>query len=210
MVQFSLFRIPITIQPFFWLTMGIFGFLFMGGQTGSQAILGVALFIIAGGLSVLVHELGHALMIKKYKLPTEIVLTTMGGYATYPPGILNRKQDFFVTLAGPSIQLILGIIALSLLRYLPNTSILIFFQALAYVSIFWAIFNCVPVFPLDGGKMLAAILGPAREKTVYLVGMITSIILIIVFVVIFPGSLFIPIFFGLFAFENWQRYNSMR
>ena len=58
MTRFSLFGIPITIQPFFWVAMAILGYL--GNQGGGDNLLMlVAVFMIAGFLSILIHELGH-------------------------------------------------------------------------------------------------------------------------------------------------------
>ena len=57
----------------------------------SQSILNMVMFIIAGFISIMVHELGHALMVRKYGLPTAITLQAFGGYASFPAGQLSRK-----------------------------------------------------------------------------------------------------------------------
>lgn len=203
MIQFRLFGIPVTIQPIFWLTLGLLGLMGNGVSTPSQ-LLGLALFVLAGFISILVHEMGHALTIRAFKLPTEIVLQGFGGYASHPAGVLTRVQSFLVTAAGPGIQIALGIAAFVLWQSdrLPDTSIRIFVGYLAIVSIFWAVLNCFPIFPLDGGRMLQAILGPKRIKAVFITGLVTASVLALI--AITSGQPFLAIFMGLFAWENYK------
>lgn len=203
MIQFRLFGIPITILPIFWLTLGLLG-LMGNGVSNSAELLGLALFVLAGFISILIHELGHALTIRYYKLPTEIVLQGFGGYASHPANVLTRLQSFLVTAAGPAIQIALGVAAFAVLRFvaLPETPIREFIWDLAFVSIFWALLNCLPIFPLDGGRMLQSLLGPARIRGVFITGMITAGALAALSML--SGQIFIAIFMGLFAFENYK------
>ena len=117
MFSFNLFAIPIRVEPWFWLTMALIG----GGLTArdSLSILLVLIFMLAGFVSILVHELGHALTIRKFGLPTEITLHGFGGYAIYPPNRLTRIQSFLVTAAGPGLQLALGLLLLALYIFIP-------------------------------------------------------------------------------------------
>jgi Zn-dependent protease len=172
--------------------------------------MGTLLFIIAGFISILIHELGHALMIKKYKLPTEIVLSSFGGYATYPPGILTRLQSFLVTLAGPGIQLIFGLTLYFVLPYfsLPNSMIQTFFFYLIVVSIFWAVLNCIPVIPLDGGRMLEAVMGPRRIKTTLMISMMVAVAACVLG--FSYGQPFLGIFMAMFAFQNYQAWERFK
>ena len=77
---------------------------------------------------------------------------------------------------------------------------LIFF--LIVVSIVWALFNCLPIYPLDGGHMLGSILGPRREKVLYLTGAITA--LVVGLLAVYFRQLFVAIFMGMFAYQNYQ------
>jgi len=209
MIQFSLFRISVTVQPFFWLVMALFGFMITGGETGGSGLLNVALFIMAAFISILVHELGHALTIKKYKLPTEIVLQGLGGYATYPAGILNRKQNWLVSAAGPAAQIALGIVAFFIYKAMPDTQIKIFGFYLYFFSLLWAIFNCLPIYPLDGGKMLSSILGPKRERGVYITGIVLSVIIGILAYQL-TGSFYNVMLAGFLGYTNWQLLQQTR
>jgi stage IV sporulation protein FB len=212
MVEFSLFKIPIRVEPIFWITIGLIGFLSNSGGSlsGEQVLMGTLLFMIAGFISILIHELGHALMIKKYKLPTEIVLSSFGGYATHPAGILTRLQSFLVTLAGPAIQLIFGFALYFIIPYfnLPDSMIQIFFAYLIGVSIFWAILNCIPVIPLDGGRMLEAAMGPRRIKTTLMISMLVAIAACVLGFSL--GQPFLGIFMAMFAFQNFQAWEQFK
>ncbi len=208
MLSFQLFGIPVRIEPFFWLTMGFIGLLVVGGDPGQFPM--ILVFILAGFLSILIHELGHAVMIRKFGLPTSITLIAFGGFASYPSGVLNRKQSFLVTAAGPGIQLLFGILVLMLLPYspIPRESLLYLCgQYFMLVSIFWACLNCLPIYPMDGGQMLAAVLGPKRERFVYLTGFLIAILIGAVGFVSL-GAILLPIFMGFFAWKNWQDYQA--
>ena len=210
MFSFNLFAIPVHVQPWFWITMAFLG----GGLNArdSLGILTVALFMLAGFISILVHELGHALTIRKFGLPSEITLHAFGGYATYPPGRLNRIQSFLVTAAGPGLQMALALALIILGKFItvpPESLMRIFLLFLIIVSIFWAILNCLPVYPLDGGQMMAAVLGPRREHLVYLFSVFLAVFIGIAS--FFLKFLFLPLIMGLFAWQNWQMYqNSTR
>lgn len=208
MIKFSILGIPITIQPWFWITMAFIG----GGlhASNSQEIILVLVFIFAGFLSILVHELGHAVAIRKYGLPTAITLQAFGGYASYPSGRLDRKQSFIVTAAGPMVQIALGVAMIWVGRSLdipPGSLFGPFLTYLIWVSIVWAVLNCLPIYPMDGGQMLAAILGPRRQRLVHLTGAIVAVV-IGVAGYLFLGTLLLPIFMALFAWQNWQAFQA--
>ena len=196
------------IELWFWVTTAFLGGAF--DATNQEALLETATFMLAAFISVLIHEMGHALTIKRFKQPTQVVLTFMGGYATYPTGVLTRKRSFLVTFAGPALQLVFGIGIIFLSEYLPSQGkqVDIFFQYLIWISIIWAVFNCLPIYPMDGGQMLSAALGPRRAKVVHMTGIVTAAI--IGMLALLSGGLFITIFMGMFAYQNFQYYQQVR
>ena len=209
MVDFKLFGIPVRVEPVFWLTLGLIGFLSTNMQS-ANAILLLALFVIAGFLSILIHEMGHALMVKHYKQPTQIVLSSFGGYATHPAGVLDRKQSFLVTAAGPGLQVLAALALLFSIPYLNlqgNLFTLFLFRFIE-ISIFWAILNCLPVIPLDGGRMLESILGPRRRAGLHLTSLITASIIGIY--ALTEGYIFGMYFMGMFAYQNYQAWQEAR
>lgn len=200
MVRFQLFGIPITILPWFWLTLAIIG---SGSLSSTGDLFRLVLFILAGFLSILIHELGHGLTIKKLGADTEIVLQAFGGFATYPKNRFNRLQDFLITAAGPAVQLILGAITLAIWWNLESDSMgKHFLFVLWAISFFWAIFNLMPIFPMDGGQLLNAILGPKRRTATHIIGICAALALG-VFAIKY-GLIIAALFMGYFAFLNFQ------
>ena len=209
MVDFKLFGIPVRVEPAFWFTLGLIGFL-STNMRSEEGVLLLALFVIAGFLSILIHEMGHALMVKRYKLPTQIVLSSFGGYATHPAGVLDRKQSFLVTAAGPGLQVLVALALYFALPYLglQDNLFTVFLFTFIGISIFWAILNCLPVLPLDGGRMLESILGPRRRAGLHLTGLITAVVVGIY--ALKEGNIFGMYFMGMFAYQNFQAWKQTK
>jgi Zn-dependent protease len=208
MLSFNLFGIPVRILPWFWITMALIG----GGlgANDSLSILHVLIFIAAGLISILVHELGHALTVRKFGLPTAITLQAFGGYASFPAGQLNRKQSFLVTAAGPALQVSLGLILL-IIRYFvpvpPESLLNVLMFDLISISIIWAVLNCLPVYPMDGGQMMAAVLGPHRAHFVHLISAVAAVAIGLA-AYNYLHSILLPLFMAMFAWQNWQAFQA--
>lgn len=204
MFRFHLFGIQVSVLPWFWLTLGLLGYLNFADS--SEDILKVVLFVIAGFTSVLIHELGHALTIKAFKQPTEIVLQAFGGYATHPIRVFSRKKEFLVVAAGPALQIAFAIPVLLVLTFfdLPESMGLFFLKIFTGISLFWAILNLVPVYPLDGGKLLDCILGPKRRKITHGVSIIFAI-LVAIFGLASNLTIF-SVLMGFYAVQNFSFY----
>jgi membrane-associated protease RseP (regulator of RpoE activity) len=205
MIRFTFFGMPVEIQPWFWVIMALLGTNFGSSVSGGNEALMIALFVIAGALSIFVHELGHALTGKMFKARPFIVLHGFGGYAAFPGSHFTRMQSFLVTAAGPAVQIVLGVLAFAALFVLKDLSesFQYFIGFLFSVSIFWALLNLIPVYPLDGGQMMAAMLGPQRRKLCLQISIgvaITTSILMFKF----SPFLFMPIFMLYFAYQNYQ------
>ncbi len=205
MIRFSIFGIPVEVQPFFWITMALIGGAF--DADSSAALLYMALFIIAGTISILTHELGHALTIRAFGLPTSITLQAFGGFASYPSGILNRKKSFLVTAAGPAIQLVLAFVAYLVLAHVPaiynNPNSTYFFWTLFAISLFWALINLLPVVPLDGGQLLHAVLGPDRLTMTLWISIFTAMVAGVGMFMMFHSLIF-PVILGYYGFQAFK------
>ena len=209
MIRFSIFGIPVEVQPFFWISLVI-----LGGAMGADsaaAIFHILLFVLAGFISILVHELGHALTARAFGAQCAITLQSFGGYAAYSGAALNRWQRFLITAAGPGIQIILGLAVLLLIPYLPQVSRegAYFLSTLMLISFFWSILNLLPVLPLDGGQMLNAALGPDRIK----ITLWTSIIVAVAAglgMFSYTRSIIFPVFLGMYAWQAFQELRAMR
>jgi Zn-dependent protease len=206
MIRFSIFGIPVEVQPFFWISLIILGGAISADS--AEAIFQIALFVLAGFISILVHELGHALTARAYGAQCAITLQSFGGYAAYAGVSLNRLQQFLVTAAGPGIQIILGLAVLFLIPNFPylNHNSFYFLRTLMLISLFWSVLNLLPVLPLDGGQMLHAVLGPDRIKVTLWVSMVVAIVAGVAMYT-YTHSIIFPIFLGMYA---WQAFQGLR
>jgi stage IV sporulation protein FB len=204
MISFSLFNIPIRVLPWFWITLALIGGVI--GADSKQALFNILLFLIAGFISILVHELGHALTAKHFGKRVEIVLQAFGGYAAYSGGApLSRPKTFLVTAAGPAIQILLGFVVLAFARHYDamNPQAAYFLRILYGISFVWAILNLLPVLPLDGGRIMETLLGPRRIKLTLRISIAVAVG-IAVLALMFTGSILLPIFMGMMAYESYK------
>jgi Zn-dependent protease len=114
----------------------------------------------AGGMaalvaSVLVHELGHVAMGQRFGIRThEITLLPIGGAARMENRFVSPVEDLLVSLAGPGTSLVVGGVLLGLGWALESEPILL----VAAINGILGLFNLVPALPLDGGRVLRAML----------------------------------------------------
>lgn len=119
-------------------------------------ILGALLFFG----SILWHEMAHALMAKFYRIPVRrIVLFFLGGIAEIEDEPRKAHQEFWIAIVGPLSSLLLGGIFIGFSVVAVSGSVVeqVFFW-LGVINIMLAIFNMIPGFPLDGGRVLRSIL----------------------------------------------------
>jgi Zn-dependent protease/CBS domain-containing protein len=129
------------------------------------AVLVAAAVIILLFASVLAHEYGHALTARVYGIGTpKIVLHMFGGVAYLESEPKKPSEEFWITVAGPAVSFILGFLFLILFYLLSasgfNETTILGFVAmyLGIINLFLAIFNCLPGFPMDGGRIVRATL----------------------------------------------------
>ena len=209
MIQFSLFKIPIRVELWFWLTLAFIGGVL--GVDGKEAFFLLLLFMIAGFISILVHELGHALTAKAFGKRVEIVLQAFGGYAAYSGGApLDRTRTFLVTAAGPALQIVLGVVVYLFSQSLPSMSpqATYFVERLYAISFIWALLNLLPVLPLDGGRLLQTILGPSRIKLTLLISIAVAIGVGVLYFMM-TDDIRLPIFMGMFAYQAFQALKAL-
>ena len=148
---------------------------YKAGQNSIQ-ILWSVLFILCIFLTVFMHELGHALTAKKFGIKTkDITLLPIGGVAQLERLPEKPSEELMVAFAGPMVNIVLALIT-SLFISLPNTSQEMvsqldngvnagnFFLNFYLVNIILAFFNLIPAFPMDGGRVLRALLSYKLER----------------------------------------------
>ena len=137
----------------------------LNGSIGA-AFSGVA-FILAVFTCVVLHELGHALAAKKYGIRTQdIILLPIGGVARLEKMPNQPIQELWVALAGPAVNVVIAAL-LAVYLWITNTLIpdnqltmttAAFIERIMGINIFLVLFNMIPAFPMDGGRVLRALL----------------------------------------------------
>ncbi|HYV67693.1 MAG TPA: site-2 protease family protein, partial [Myxococcales bacterium] len=207
MFRFRLGSFPVSVYPSFLLAAGLLGY---AAYLDDWAKL--LLFIGVVFVSVLVHELGHAVVALAFGGRPEIHLEGFGG-VTFPR-LLQRPsagKQVLLSVAGPLAGLALGIAAWtldSLVSFDPRSPAAAVLAMIEWTSVFWAMLNLLPVVPLDGGHVLEAVLeGIRRKPSAALASWISAVVAGCVALVAWQrfGQWFLAIWLALFAFQNVTR-----
>ncbi len=207
-LAFRISGIPVRIDPTFLLIAVLLGF---GVRSGALLVSWVA--IVTG--SVLLHELGHAVAFRRFGQRPEILLQGMGGVTTGSGEPLTPKRDLVVSLAGPLTGMaLLGVPALVLARSSDgfSTDMETILSDLVFVNIAWSVLNLLPVLPLDGGRVSAAVLnmltGGAGQRPAHLLSAVVAGAGGVF--AMSTGYLFGAVFAGFFAFYNISQLSAAR
>lgn len=146
-----LFGIPIKIHV---TLIALIAVLFLLAPAPGAGVRGIFAIVLLFG-SVLLHELGHALVARRYGVRTrEIVLLPIGGAALLVEHPREPMHELWIALAGPAVSLLLA--GLGFLGGLITP--LVALADLVFINLAIGLFNLLPAFPLDGGRALRALL----------------------------------------------------
>jgi stage IV sporulation protein FB len=232
-LNFVLFGVPVRVHPLFWLGSAFFGFNLI-----QDDVFLLLLWIAAVFVSILVHEMGHAIAIRAYGEQPWITLTMMGGLASSARGRRTPWEQFVISLAGPAAQILLAFFVIALVRashhqysfpipFWPenwpdlngienppllsrNLLNLTFF--LVWPSIVWAVINLLPVLPLDGGQMARALLQVTGRPDAWNLSLLLSTVVGIGAALygLREHQTFMAILFGVLAFDSYQQLQRSR
>lgn len=188
----------------------------LNGESLEMALKGVG-FVLAVFGCVLLHELGHALAARQFGIPTrDITLLPIGGLARLERMPEKPLQELWVAIAGPLVNVAIAIGLLIILevwsghpdvpRDLVQDSLL---AELFWVNVVLVLFNMLPAFPMDGGRVLRALLATQMDyvhatSIAATIGQFMAMIFGFVGLFYNPFLLFIAIFVYLGAQEEAQ------
>lgn len=177
-----IFNIPVRVHWSFFVL--VLGYVFYAGYDtdwDTTAMLWSGIFVLVLFILVVLHEFGHALTARRYGVSTrDIILLPIGGVARLDHLPEKPAHEFWVAIAGPLVNIaIAALLSVYLFRFTPeqrweilngvvyakgnfflddytNVDRFIFFMA--WLNVILAAFNLIPAFPMDGGRILRALL----------------------------------------------------
>lgn len=196
-------KIPLSIHPSFWFLA------FFIGYVNSSEPLQILFWIFVVLLSVIVHELGHALTGLYWGQTVRIDLTAFGGLTSFEKGPkLSPLREFLSILMGPLAGFLLAAFA-----YVIWTQTMIeALYSIVLVNMIWSMLNLLPVHPLDGGKLMTIVFenffGHTGLRFSYFLSGLFAIVFGLTFMV--ARSLLVSSLFLLFAFDSFRAWKQAK
>ncbi len=159
-IQFKIFNIPVRIHLYFLIIV-----VFLSTTRITQPALLVS-WVAVVMISVILHELGHALAARAFGREPKIELKGIGGVTYTPKAGSTLAESLITSLAGPLVGIIIGLFFLWLgnsLASLPPVAAVIIAD-IVWVNLYWSLANLLPVLPLDGGSIALALLSRLFKK----------------------------------------------
>ena len=211
---FTLAGVPVSVTLYYLILLGYYAFVL---NSMTEAIVWIATLT----LSLLVHEFGHALVARHYKLRPQVFLHGFGGLCSHDRASRDL-HDVFIISAGPGVGIAFAILVLAIEKglliaapgLLQSKPVLqLVFDYIWWISFIWNFVNLVPLWPLDGGQLfrLAAlkVLGPKKgERATHGLGVFIGVIGALIGYQL--GGTLALILCALLIWENAQRLMSGR
>lgn len=172
-------------------------------------VWGIALFTaVLFFVTLLLHELSHSLVAQAHGMKVkEITLFALGGVSQIESEPPDAKTEFWMAIAGPAASLLIGFGCLALAAGLgwhgltvPHTGVTAILVWLGYINLLLGVFNLIPGFPLDGGRVLRAIVWGATkdiDRSTRIAARIGQVVA------------FLFIFYGIWSFFSGAGFNGL-
>ena len=191
-VNFVLFGFPVRIHPYFWLVAFLLGFGAASGGNMRMALVWLAVWTAALFVSILTHELGHAIVMRRFGFSPRITLHGFGGLASYDTGgafgvrLPDTVGQISISAAGPVAGFILAAVIVAVMSLtghevgfslggslgveidmdmVASPIVFDFIYSVLYISIIWGLVNLLPIYPLDGGHISREIMLGIAPRT---------------------------------------------
>jgi Zn-dependent protease len=220
-LNFSLLGIPVRVHPMFWL-VGV-----LLGANGSPKPQQLILWVVTVFVSILVHEMGHALAARAYGWEPWITLHSFGGLASYRPTYHDSRSRILISLAGPVAGFLLAGLVLVLIaasghrmelawpgallpvrfEFYQNDAVNWLIIDMLYVNVFWGLANLLPIYPLDGGQIAQELFQLANPRDGVRQSLWLSVFVaagLAIVVAVRWHDTFLAIFFGYLAYSSYM------
>ena len=203
----------------FWVFSAVLG---ANAAHGPNALLLLAVWVACVFVSIVVHEMGHALTARSYGASPTVRLYAMGGL-TSPGQAFTRGQNFLVVLGGPAAGLTLYLVVRAVIYFcatsLPaaddflagdtpaSIAVAHALRDLSFINLTWTLFNLLPILPLDGGLLMRTVLGFGRTALAVGISVVCAIACAVW--AYLTGWTYGAFFFGFLAFQNFQGVASL-
>jgi Zn-dependent protease len=169
-IQFKIFNIPVRIHLYFLIIV-----VFLSTTRIAQPALLVS-WVAVVTVSVILHELGHALAARAFGREPSIELIGIGGVTYTPKAGSTLAESLITSLAGPLVGIIIGLSFLWLGNLLKPVSPVaaVIIGDIVWVNLYWSLANLLPVLPLDGGNIALALLARLFKKRGHLIAALVS------------------------------------
>jgi stage IV sporulation protein FB len=200
-LRFRLFGFPVTIGIDFLLITFLIGY---GARPGVYVLEWIAVVAVA----ILIHELGHAFVVRSYSINPEIRLWGMGGLTSYGFALPPRKS-ILISLAGPLVGIPVAVAVMVIRPWLPDADPLrTILGDLIWVCLLWGLVNLLPISGLDGGNVVESFflwtMGErGRRPGLILVGVAS---IVIAAAALFVGFFYLTLVIVMFGFFNPAPY----
>ncbi len=219
-LYFPLFGIQVRVTPWFWLAGVLTGYSLLRDAHYDLLLVWIACLFV----SILIHELGHAIAGRCFGWPSDVILYHFGGVTRFAhQASFSTGRSVVVSFAGPWAGFLLYGVVIGL-EYLlfhegmpfestqANRYALFAILQLKWVNLYWGLINLLPVLPLDGGHISESMLERyrPRDRALWCLRISTAVGAMAAAGFFLTGYRYAGILFALLAVDNFQRLEQHR